>query len=73
MTQKQISNAIGGLKRGGSRRPKIVKPIATVNVIEDADGEFNMTSWPDNPSGNRAAEELFRQITLEQERYYRGN
>ncbi len=49
------------------KKPKAIKPITTVNVMEDADGEINMTSFPDNPAGNRAAVELFRQISLEQE------
>ncbi len=65
MTQKQISNAIGGLKRGSRAKPKIVKPIATVNVIEDASDEVNITSYPDNPAGNRAAQELFKKIAKE--------
>ena len=39
--------------------------INTVNVFENADGEINLTAFPETPAGNQEAEKVFAQCALE--------
>lgn len=42
-----------------------MKSLKTVNVIEDADGQLSITSFPDTKAGNKSAEALFSRIAKE--------